>query len=55
MEPPVEREQFAGDNWRKYPKNMLFARAISNGVKWHCPDVMNGQPVYTPDEMGLGD
>jgi hypothetical protein len=29
---------------------MLFARAISNGVKWFCPDVFAG-PVYVPEEM----
>jgi hypothetical protein len=40
-----------GTNWKKYPRNMLFARALSNGVKWHCPDVLSGT-VYTPDEMG---
>lgn len=37
-------------NLDKFPKNMLFARAISNGVKWFCPDVFAG-PVYTPEEM----
>lgn len=37
-------------NLDKFPKNMLFARAISNGVKWFCPDVFNG-PVYVPEEM----
>lgn len=37
-------------NLDKFPKNMLFARAISNGVKWFTPDVFNG-PVYTPEEM----
>lgn len=37
-------------NIDKFPKNMLFARAISNGVKWFCPDVFSG-PVYTPEEM----
>jgi hypothetical protein len=31
---------------------MLFARAMSNGVKWFCPDVMNGSTVYTPEELG---
>lgn len=36
--------------WKKYPRNMLFARAISNGVAWFCPDVTMGR-VYTPDEM----
>jgi len=38
-------------NIDKFPKNMLFARAISNGVKWYTPDVFSG-PVYTPEEMG---
>ena len=40
------------DNWRKFPRNMLFARALSNGVKWYAPDIFNGATVYTPDEMG---
>lgn len=40
------------DNWRKYPRNMLFARALSNGAKWYCADVFAGSPVYTPDELG---
>ena len=37
--------------WKNFPKNMLFARAMSNGVRWYCPDVFD-MPVYTPDEMG---
>lgn len=37
-------------NMDKFPKNMLFARAISNGVKWFCPDVFNG-PVYAPEDF----
>jgi hypothetical protein len=40
------------DNWKHYPKNMLFARAISNGIRWFCPEIMQGQTVYTPDELG---
>lgn len=40
-----------GDNWKKFPKNMLFARAMSNGVKWYAPDVAM-TPLYTPDELG---
>jgi hypothetical protein len=39
-------------NIDKFPKNMLFARAISNGVKWYCPDVFSG-PVYTPEEFNV--
>jgi hypothetical protein len=34
----------------KYPKNMLFARAMSNGVKWYTPDLFAG-PVYVPGEI----
>ena len=37
-------------NLEKFPKNMLFARAMSNGVKWYTPDVFSG-PVYVPEEM----
>jgi len=47
----IEDAQKAGtQNLGKFPKNMLFARAISNGVKWYCPDVFTG-PVYVPEEM----
>ena len=48
----IEEAKKAGTkNLDKFPKNMLFARAISNGVKWFCPDVFSG-PVYVPQEMG---
>jgi len=40
------------ENWKKYPRNMYFARALSNGQKWYCPDIFNGATVYTPDELG---
>lgn len=39
-------------NMDKFPKNMLFARAISNGAKWYTPGIFGGSPVYTPDELG---
>ena len=39
-------------NWRSFPRNMLFARAISNGAKWYCPDAAGGSPIYTPEELG---
>lgn len=35
----------------RFPRNMLFARAISNGVKWFCPDVTSGIPVYDESEL----
>jgi len=39
-------------NMDKFPKNMLFARAISNGAKWFTPGIFGGAPVYTPEELG---
>lgn len=52
----VEDAKAAGllgnDNWTKHRRNMLFARAMSNGVKWFCPDVFGGAPVYDPEELG---
>lgn len=39
------------DNWKKYPRNMYFARAISNGARWYTPDVFSGS-VYIPEEIG---
>lgn len=47
----AKRANLGGDNWQKYRRNMLFARAISNGAKWYCPDAFAG-PTYTPDELG---
>lgn len=38
-------------NLNKFPRNMLFARAMSNGVRFYCPDVFNSG-VYTPEEIG---
>lgn len=38
-------------NLDKHARTMLLARAASNGVKWYCPDVLNGMPVYTHGEI----
>lgn len=40
-------------NIDKFPRNMLFARALSNGAKWYCPDAFGGAQVYAPEEFGL--
>lgn len=37
------------DNWTKYPKSMLRARAVSQAMRAFCPDVL-GSNVYTDDE-----
>jgi hypothetical protein len=42
----AKRAGLGGDNWRKYPKAMLFARCISAGYKQHCPDALGASPVY---------
>lgn len=39
------------DTWKNYPRNMLFARALSNGARWYCPSIFNGA-VYTHEELG---
>jgi hypothetical protein len=38
------------DNWRSYPRQMLRARVISEGVRATFPAVLNG--MYTPEEVG---
>lgn len=37
------------DTWKKHPKNMLFARALSNGCKWFCADVFSGATYNESD------
>ena len=41
------------DTWQKYPRNMYFSRAISNGARWFAAGVFGGAPIYTPDEMDV--
>lgn len=51
----LDRAKDAGllsnDMWRKYPANMLKARAISECCRDACPDVVVGFG-YTPEELG---
>ena len=37
------------DNWKNYPMNMVFARALMNGVRWFCPDAGSG--FYAVEEL----
>lgn len=39
--------------WKSYPRNMLFSRAMSDGVRTFCPDLFGGAPVYTGEELGV--
>jgi hypothetical protein len=45
----AKRAGLGGENWRKYPKAMLFARAVANGYKAHCPDALGAAPVYVEE------
>ncbi|MEH2070049.1 MAG: hypothetical protein V7K47_18120 [Nostoc sp.] len=40
-----------GHTWKKFPRNMMFNRAMSNGVRWYCPDIFAGSVAYTPEEL----
>lgn len=40
------------DNWRNYPRNMYFGRALTNAYRWYAPDLFS-QPVYIPEELGM--
>lgn len=48
---------FRNKVWKDWTKNMLFARAMSNGVSTFCPDVSKtGARVYTEgDSFGAND
>jgi hypothetical protein len=50
----AKRAGLAGPNYQKFPRNMLFARAMTNGARVHCPEVFVGA-VYTPDELVDGE
>lgn len=41
-------------NHVKYPRNMLFARAMTNGIEWYCPDVTGGLRTYALGELEAG-
>lgn len=50
----MKRAKAAGidgkDNWKKYPRQMLRARVVSEGVRAVFPAVLQG--LYTPEEVG---
>lgn len=47
----ADAQKAGTQNMDKFARNMLYARAMSNGCRWYCPDIFGG-PVYTPEEMG---
>lgn len=41
------------DNWKNYPRNMLFARAMANGCRWFCPDVFSGHVAEEIQDISI--
>lgn len=39
-----------GSGWMKFPRAMLFSRALSQGARIECPHLLNG--IYTSEELG---
>lgn len=37
------------DNYKNYPRNMYYARALSNGARWFTPDAIMG--YYSIEEL----
>lgn len=56
MEYTMEDARLAGfdknPTYKKFPKNMLFARAITEGARTYAPDCLGGIVPYTPEELG---
>jgi hypothetical protein len=38
--------------WQRYPENLLFARALTSGMRTYCPDALGGATAYTKEELG---
>lgn len=45
----AKRANLGGDNWTKFPSDMLHARCMSRLARRVYPDVLAG--IYTPDEI----
>jgi hypothetical protein len=50
LEDAKRAELLSNATWKKYPGNMLRARAITNAIRMHCPDVL-GPCIYSEEEM----
>ena len=49
----AQRARLAGSQtWQQYPRNLLLARALTNGARWYCPEVFGGA-IYDPEELGV--
>jgi hypothetical protein len=51
-EDDARRAGLQGDNYRRYPQDMYFARALSRGARRFCPDALLG--AYAAGEIEHG-
>lgn len=51
-EEDAKAAQISSEMYRKFPRNMYFNRAMSNGARWYTPEVFAGAPVYCAEELG---
>lgn len=51
MEDAKKAQLLANPSWQKYPRNMLFARCMSDMARTMFPDCIGGIS-YTPEELG---
>lgn len=51
IEDAKKAELMASKAWQKYPKNMMFARCISDAARTIFPDCIGGIS-HTPEELG---
>lgn len=49
------RDGAVKDNWRNHPKNMYFARAITNAQRWYAPEVLNPRILSEEEAIDLED
>jgi len=47
----ADAERAGTQNMPKFPRNMLYARAMSNGGKWFVPGIFGGSPIYVEGEL----
>jgi hypothetical protein len=52
IEDAARAQLLSKDNWKKYPKNMVWARAMANACRWYCSDAFGGTTPYIPEELG---
>lgn len=51
MQEAETAQLMSNPTWQRYPKAMLFSRAMSAGARMYTPGVFTGS-IYTPEELG---